>query len=111
MKPVSTLTTKLTLASLGQKMIRQIIYKLGSNNKGNLRWFLIGMLLFFVSGGFIALGYYYQHWYQIIAMVIAVPAVILMGYGYLGMLANRFAQIWKRLEDSRDRLKSHDEDL
>ncbi|NQZ10732.1 MAG: hypothetical protein HRT35_26570 [Algicola sp.] len=92
-------------------MLREIIYKLGSNNKNNLRWFLTGMLLFAVSGGFIALGYYYQYWYQIIGMVIAVPAVILMGYGYLRMLANRFAQIWKRLEDSRDRRKSRGEDL
>lgn len=82
-------------------MLRKIIYKLGSNNKGNLRCFLSGMLLFAVSGGFIALGYYYQHWYQMIGLVLAVPAVLLMGYGYLGMLANRLAQILKRLDDAK----------
>jgi hypothetical protein len=78
-------------------MIREIIYKLGNDPKRSMRRFLSGLLLFAIAGGFIALGYYYQYWYQIIGLVTAVPAGMMMAYGYVGLLANRLAQILQRL--------------
>lgn len=79
-------------------MIRQIIYRFGSDPKRSLRWFLTGLLLFALAAGLIAIGYYYQHWWQVIALIVAVPAVACTLYGYLGILANRLAQILKRFE-------------
>ncbi len=80
-------------------MIRQFIYRVGKDDKRSLRWFLAGLLLFAVAGGFIALGYHFEYWLQIIGLVIAIPALICTLYGYLGILANRLAQIIKRFED------------
>jgi hypothetical protein len=90
-------------------MIRQFIYRCGSNSKRSLRWFLGGLLLFALTGGFIAIGYYYQHWYQIIGLVIAIPALICTLYGYLGLLANRFAQILQRFEKKRQKITDRDD--
>ena len=78
-------------------MIWQFIYRFGSNAKRSLGWFLSGLLLFAVAGGFIAIGYYYQHWWQIIGLMLAIPALLCTLYGYLGILANRLAQIIRRL--------------
>lgn len=86
-------------------MIRQFIYKFGSNNQNNMRWFLIGLGLFAVAGGFIALGYYQHHGFQIVGLVIAVPALGCVVYGYLAMLANRLAQILNRLTKNAKRSK------
>lgn len=76
-------------------MIRNFIYKLGSNPKRSVKFFVVGLLLAALAGGFIALGYYRQHWYQIAGLIIALPAIGLMAYGYIGILANRFAQVIK----------------
>lgn len=76
-------------------MIRQLIYKIGANPKRSARIFFVGLLINAIAAAFIALGYYHQHWYQMIGLGIAVPGVLVMAYGYLGILANRFAQVIK----------------
>ena len=84
--------------------IRQWVYRFGSNDKLSLRWFLGGLSLFALAGGFIAAGYYYQYWLQTIGLAIAIPATIITLYGYLGILANRFAQILGRFERKKKRI-------
>jgi hypothetical protein len=86
-------------------MIIQTIYKLGADVKRSARWFIGGIVLALVAGGFIALGYYYQHQYQIIGLGLLAPAALSMGYGYIGILANRIAQIIKGIKDKRERNK------
>ncbi len=73
--------------------VRNLIYKLGSNPKRSVKYFIAGLLLCCVAGGFIALGYYHHHLYQVIGLAIALPAILIMAYGYLGIFANRFAQV------------------
>ena len=75
--------------------LQKFIYKLGSNPQRSMRSFFLGLLLAALSGSFIALGYYREHWYQIIGLAIAIPAILLMAYGYIGIFANRFAQVIK----------------
>jgi cytochrome b len=91
-------------------MLKAIIYKLGSDAKHSLRLFFIGLGLFTVAGGFIALGYYQVHWYQIIGLVIAIPALFFMIWGYIGILANRFSQIIEQLDKRRKRSSNHSVD-
>jgi hypothetical protein len=79
-------------------MIRQLIYRFGNDTKRSLRWFAAGLLLFCVAGGLIAAGYYYQYWWQTMGLLLAIPAACCTLYGYLGILANRFAQILQRFE-------------
>lgn len=76
-------------------MLARLLYKLGGNPKRSVKLFVTGLLLAAVSGGFIALGYYREHWYQIIGLALAFPALLIMTYGYIGILANRFAQVIK----------------
>lgn len=87
-------------------MIKSFIYRFGSNDKRSLRWFLAGLLLFVIAGAFIALGYYDQYWWQMVGLVIAVPAVLVTLYGYLGILANRFAQVLQKFERKKQRKKT-----
>ena len=84
-------------------MLKQSIYKLGSDSKRSLRLFFIGLGLFALAGGFIALGYYQQYWYQTIGIVIAIPALYFMAWGYVGILANRISQIIQSLDKRRER--------
>ncbi|WP_199610643.1 hypothetical protein [Flocculibacter collagenilyticus] len=70
--------------------------RLGRNPKKSLRIFLTGLALFLVAVGFIALGYYQSHWYQIIGLVILGFAIIVCALGYIGILANRLAKFWQR---------------
>ena len=89
-------------------MIRQVIYRFGSDVKRSLRWFAAGLLLFAIAGAFIAAGYYYQYWWQIVGLVVALPALFITLYGYLGILANRFSQILKRFKDKRHEMRDRE---
>ena len=92
-------------------MIIETIYKLGADVKRSARWFIGGLFLAIMAGGFIALGYYHQHQYQIIGLGLLAPVLLCMGYGYIGILANRVAQIIKQIKDRRERNKHlYDED-
>jgi hypothetical protein len=74
-------------------MLRQRIYKLGQNPKLSLKRFLIGLGLFACSAATIAYGYYIEPLVQIIGLILLLPALFFAGWGYLGIFANRFAQV------------------
>jgi len=91
--------------------MKQLIFKLGSNVKRSLRFFIVGLVLGVISAALIYHGYYHQHYYQIVGLVILVPAVICLFYGYIGLLANRISQIIQGIIDKRQRNKELYQDI
>lgn len=74
-------------------MFKQVIYRLGQQPKLSLKRFFIGLGLFCIAVGTIGYGYYYQPIVQLIGLILLVPALFFALWGYLGIFANRFAQI------------------
>lgn len=72
--------------------VKHLMFKLGSQPKKSLRFFLIGIGLFLVSMSLIALGYVYSHYFQIAGLVILPFAFVTAIYGYIGIFANRLSQ-------------------
>ena len=77
-------------------MLKQLIYRLGSEPKLSLKRFLRGLALFVLAVVFIALGYYSHYSLQIIGLVILATALFFAAWGYLGIFANRFSQVLDR---------------
>jgi hypothetical protein len=72
----------------------KLLEKLGQNPQGSLRMFLCGLGLFFIALIFIALGYFYHHLWQLIGIVLLVIACCLSAFGYLGLFANRWLNVF-----------------
>ena len=77
-------------------MLKQLIYRLGSEPKLSLKRFLRGLALFVLAVVFIALGYYSHYSLQIIGLAILAIALFFAAWGYLGIFANRFSQVLDR---------------
>ena len=71
-----------------------LLEKLGQNPQGSLTLFLRGLGLFVIALAFITLGYFYHHLWQIIGIALLVIACLLSAWGYLGMLANRWLNVF-----------------
>ncbi|MEI8620162.1 hypothetical protein P4S66_04445 [Pseudoalteromonas sp. B129b] len=76
-------------------MLKQLIYRLGSNPKLSLKRFFRGLALFVLAVIFISIGYYTHYSLQIIGVIILLPALFFAGWGYCGIFANRFSQVLK----------------
>jgi len=87
-------------------MLKQLIYRLGSNPKLSLKRFFRGLALFVLAVVFIGLGYYSHYSLQIIGIVILIPALFFAAWGYSGIFANRFSQVINNIEP-----KNNDPDL
>ncbi|KTF15023.1 hypothetical protein [Pseudoalteromonas sp. H103] len=87
-------------------MLKQLIYRLGSNPKLSLKRFFRGLALFVLAVIFISIGYYTHFSLQIIGIVILTPALFFAAWGYSGIFANRFSQVLKDMGP-----KNHDPDL
>ncbi|MBH0062814.1 hypothetical protein I6E85_16920 [Pseudoalteromonas sp. NZS71] len=87
-------------------MLKQLIYRLGSNPKLSLKRFFRGLALFVLAVIFISIGYYTHYSLQIIGVIILLPALFFTGWGYCGIFANRFSQVLKDMGP-----KHHDPDL
>ncbi|NOU52770.1 hypothetical protein HG263_19875 [Pseudoalteromonas sp. JBTF-M23] len=74
-------------------MLKQLIYRLGQQPKLSLKRFLIGLGLFIAAVSAIGYGYYQHPMAQLFGLVLLVPAVFFALWGYIGIFANRFAQI------------------
>ncbi|BBN82815.1 hypothetical protein PA25_28000 [Pseudoalteromonas sp. A25] len=74
-------------------MLKQLVYKLGQHPKLSLKRFFIGLGLFALAVGAISYGYYYQPIVQLLGLALLVPAVFFALWGYIGIFANRFAQV------------------
>lgn len=78
------------------------LYRLGANVKRSLRWFLFGLAQGVLAGGLIYHGYHHHHYFQIAGLILLVPAVGCLVYGYVGILANRLSHM---VEDIRNKRK------
>ncbi|GAA59715.1 hypothetical protein P20652_1579 [Pseudoalteromonas sp. BSi20652] len=87
-------------------MLKQLIYRLGSNPKLSLKRFFRGLALFVLAVIFISIGYYTHYSLQIIGVISLIPALFFAGWGYCGIFANRFSQVLKDMGP-----KHHDPDL
>lgn len=83
--------------------MKQLIFKLGSNVERSARWFFFGLALGIVSAMLIYYGYYDHHYYQIAGLILLLPALPCLIYGYIGILANRVSQIIQGIIDRRER--------
>jgi len=87
-------------------MLKKWVFRLGSDPKLSLKRFLRGLALFVLAVIFIAIGYYGPALFQLIGLIILAVALFFAGWGYLGIFANRFAQVLERSSP-----KNHDPDL
>ncbi len=83
-------------------MLKPLIYRLGSNPKLSLTRFFRGLALFVLAVIFIAIGYYGPALFQLIGLAILAVALFFAGWGYLGIFANRFAQVLERASPKDD---------
>ncbi|MBD1582009.1 hypothetical protein [Pseudoalteromonas sp. S16_S37] len=93
-------------------MLKQLIYRLGQQPKLSLKRFFIGLGLFIAAVSAIGYGYYYQPLAQLLGLALLVPAVFFALWGYIGIFANRFAQIIVTMSpddkaDDNDSTNSH----
>lgn len=87
-------------------MFKPFIYRLGAKPKQSLKWFLRGLALFALAAGLIMCGYFYYPLLQVAGLVLLAIAIPLAAWGYLGIFANRFAQVIS-VTDSRDTNKDN----
>ncbi|MEJ6476030.1 hypothetical protein [Pseudoalteromonas piscicida] len=89
-------------------MSKTLIYRLGSHPKRSLKFFLAGLCLVIVAAIFIALGYYQDHRFQIVGLILLLPGLCCAFYGYIGIFANRFSQVLEAREKRHQTLKDND---
>jgi hypothetical protein len=77
-------------------MFREWIYRLGSEPKQSIKRFFIGLAVFLVG----AVGFAVEHslgdWSKALFLCFLMPGFILACWGWLGIFANRFAQVLNR---------------
>lgn len=83
-------------------MLKPWVFRLGSDPKLSLKRFLRGLALFVLAVIFIAIGYYGPAIFQLVGLVILAVALFYAFWGYLGIFANRFAQVLKRTSPKDD---------
>ena len=83
-------------------MLKQWVFRLGSDPKLSLKRFLRGLALFVLAVIFIAIGYYGPAILQLIGLLILAIALFFAAWGYLGIFANRFAQVLERASPKDD---------
>lgn len=76
--------------------MKKLLEKLGQNPQLSLKIFLRGLGLFVIALGFIALGYFHHHLWQIVGMSLLAIACFVSAWGYLGIFANRWWHILNR---------------
>jgi hypothetical protein len=80
--------------------MKQLIFRLGSEPKISLKRFLIGLGLFVLSAALIGYGYFNHHFFQLAGLLVLPFALFFAIYGYLGIFANRFAQVLNNINPS-----------
>ena len=73
--------------------MNNLLAKLGQDPKRSLSIFLVGLGLFALGVVFIAIGYFYHHFWQIFGLCILALACSISVWGYLGIFANRWFNI------------------
>jgi hypothetical protein len=70
-----------------------LLSKLARDPQRSMRQFLIGLALFVISLGFVALGYYYQPFWQLLGLALMAVSIAFAIIGYVGIFAHRIQQI------------------
>ena len=83
-------------------MLKKWVFRLGSDPKLSLKRFLRGLALFVLAVIFIAIGYYGPAILQLIGLLMLAIALFFAAWGYLGIFANRFAQVLERASPKDD---------
>ena len=73
--------------------MNNLLAKLGQDPKRSLSIFLSGLGLFIIGLAFIAIGYFYHHFWQLLGLFILAIACTIAAWGYLGIFANRWFNI------------------
>lgn len=69
--------------------MKSLLEVLGQNPQKSLRTFMVGFGLFLSGAGFIALGYYTHHYWQMLGIFILAIGCLISAYGYIGIFASR----------------------
>ncbi|MEO2267754.1 hypothetical protein [Pseudoalteromonas pernae] len=81
------------MATTHTTKFKSLVYRLGSEPKLSLKRFFTGLGLFAIAVALILGGYAYQPWLQIPGLAVLAVALFFAAWGYLGIFANRFAQV------------------
>ena len=76
--------------------MNNLLAKLGQNPQRSLTIFLRGLGLFTFGLIFIAIGYFYHHFWQVIGLIMIAVACLIAAWGYLGIFSNRWYNILNR---------------
>ena len=84
-------------------MLKPLIYRLGSHPRRSLRAFLTGVALFAAGLGLLYLDQRQPGWLANTGIVFIALGLLTAAVGYVGIFANRFAQVLDRAEQVRNR--------
>jgi hypothetical protein len=76
--------------------VASLLSRLGQNPQLSVKRFVAGCGLFAVGLGFIALGYFYHHLWQVPGFMLLALGCLLAAWGYIGIFANRLLTIFQR---------------
>jgi hypothetical protein len=77
-------------------MFREWIYRLGSEPKRSIKRFFSGLALFIVGAAGFAIEHQFGAWSKVVSLLFLIPGFLLACWGWLGIFANRFAQVLNR---------------
>ncbi|MEW6993973.1 hypothetical protein AADZ84_06900 [Colwelliaceae bacterium MEBiC 14330] len=80
--------------------MNNFLEKIGQNPQHSLTVFLRGLGLFIIGLVFVAIGYFYQFWWQIIGIILLCFACLVSAWGYLGIFINRWLNIRYRIKNN-----------
>lgn len=83
----------------------KLLEKLGQDPQRSLMLFVRGLGLFVLGLCFVALGYYYHHFWQVIGIGIVGIACLISAWGYIGIFANRWLNIFYRTNPKNKHFK------
>lgn len=76
--------------------MKTLLEKLGQDPKRSMATFLKGLGLFVIGLVFIAIGYFYQHYWQMLGIAILAIGCLVAAWGYIGIFANRLLNIFQK---------------
>jgi drug/metabolite transporter (DMT)-like permease len=79
-------------------LIRNLVYRLGSEPKKSWSTFKLGLIIFVVGAVFILLGAQFTYWLQIPGFILLLVGGLCAIKGYVGIFANRFAKTIERID-------------
>lgn len=88
--------------------MKAFIYRHGTNVEQKSRWFLIGLIVFWIGAVGLWLGYQAWHGWFYLSLVLIIPGFLMAIYGYSAILANRFAQVIENREKYKNSISNRE---